>query len=117
MDARYGEGVFVCSARHENTISWSVSNPDDVNYQIDIDVARNFDGDTWTSLVTGLSTYDTQYVHPEWGIVADGGGAVTKYWNYRVKVMPKVGGAAVDTHAATSQIVKYNTRSCEYRDA
>lgn len=115
MKEGYGVGVYVCDSRHENTVTWSVSDPDDVGYQIDIDVARDAGGSAWESLVTGLSTYDTQYVHPEWGIVATGG-AIPKYWKYQVKVMPRAGGGAVGPTPESSQIYRPNTQACAYNE-
>lgn len=94
--------------------SWNVTNPNDVAFQIDIDVAADAAGTSYSSLTTGLSTVTGSYDH-DTGVcvktITNGTGSpnLTYYRKYKVKLVRK-SDSAVITSLETTQgtLVRYS---------
>jgi len=97
-----------------NSPSWNVTNPNDTYFQIDIDVANDSAGTSYSSLITGLSTV-TGFYDNDTGVqvktVTAGSGFpdLTFYRKYKVKLVRK-SDSAVITSLQTPQgtLVRYS---------
>ena len=103
-----------CPATNEDDliirISWVTDNPDDTNYQIDIDVANDVGGTDWNVLTTGQSTngglFDDHYP-----LLAQTG-SETAWFRYRFHVVRKSDLVKIETDVGT-QLVLTDIEFCE----
>ncbi len=71
--------------------SWNTDDPDDTNYQVDIDVANNssIPSPVWNVLTTGQSTNGGDFIDPYPTMADVGGGPETVYFRYRFHMVRK----------------------------
>lgn len=97
-----------------NTPSWDTTNADDTNFQVDIDVASDAAGVSYTGLVTGLTTADSTYDN-DTGLevkVTAPGGATTYYRKYKVKIVRKSDSAVTASLETTQGTLVDHTGAC-----
>lgn len=85
-------------------IEWDTTGADDVNFQVNIDVANDSAGTSYTGLVTGLTTADSSYDN-DTGVAGNTGGSsdpLTYYRKYKVKIVRK-SDSVVTSSMETSQ--------------
>jgi putative tail protein len=95
-------------------IDWDTSGADDVNFQVDIDVASDAAGTSYGSLVTALTTVDSSYTH-DTGVSGNTGGAtnpVPYYRKYKVKIVRKSDSAVISSLNTTQGTLTTYTDMC-----
>ncbi len=89
--------------------SWTTSNPDDTNYQIDIDVANDSGGTSWSVLTTGQSTNGGTFDDVYEGLARSG--SETNYFRYRFHVVRKSDMVQIETDLGT-QLTLTDIETC-----
>jgi hypothetical protein len=94
-------------------ITRNTTGADDVNYQIDIDVANDAAGTSYVGLVTGLSTVSGLAYNHATGLTGVTPGATTYYRKYKVKVVRKSDSTVMSSMNTTQGTITMNVgESC-----
>lgn len=112
--AEVGDGNLCNGNSWIQEVSWVVSNANDSQYQIDIQVATNASGDNWTTLVVGQTTFTSTY-NDDTGIAGNLSGfspPTTEYRKYRVLLVRKSDGATVESMDTDQGQLTYYSDAC-----
>jgi hypothetical protein len=96
------------------TISWTVTAPDDTLYRLDIDEAIDAAGTAYAAMATNLSTA-TGTIDHDTGVSGNAGGTTgptTYYRKYKVKIIRRSDSAVIDFMETTQGTATFYRDLC-----
>lgn len=96
------------------TVNWTTTGANDAAFQIDIQVATDSGGTSFSNLVTGLTTSSSSYANNTgiWCKLDPPGTTTTYYRKYRVRLIRKSDGAEIEHLDTTQDTITCRSGAC-----